>query len=239
MTYIPGVTGVTVARVVAAHTDGTITNVRAADLTSAVTAATGSAGGGGVAYDGTYIWSTVSTGWVYKTTRAGAFVSRYLSSGSNTTLPSGTRQASDVWYFGGYIAVGGPDQVIALNPADSSLVRTISVPGNALCDDGTYLWAVDTANDRIRKINSSGTVVATYTTVGNAPGRCHYYNGYIYVSRTSDSIVSKLSATDGSLVTSFGPTITGKGTLSGPGQMDDVGGHMWVKNGNGHLIRFD
>jgi len=231
MTYIPGVGGVTVSKIVTAHTDGTITNVRASDLTSAVTAATSSAGGGGVAYDGTYIWSTVTTGWVYKTTRAGAFVSRYLT--------SPVREASDVWYFGGYVWVGGPDQITVLDPSDSSVVQTIGKPGDALCDDGTYLWAVDSANDRIRKINSSGTIVLNQATTGNAPGRCHYYNGYIYLSRTSDSIISKLSATDGSLVTSFGPTITGKGTLSGPGQMDDVGGHMWVKNGNGHLIRFD
>lgn len=103
--------------------------------------------------------------------------------------------------------------------------------------DGTYVYVVDQANDRIQKRTTSGAYISSFGRSGADPGEfqtavgIHYNSvtGTLYVTDSGRDDVQEFT-TDGAFVGSFGSAGTGNGQLQdASGIANDVAGSsVWV-----------
>ena len=81
---------------------------------------------------------------------------------------------------------------------------TLNFPEN-ITNDGTYLYVTDWANHRIVQLNSTGSVINTFGSIGTGnsnftyPRGIYYKDGLLYIADTQNSRI-KIHQTDGTFI---------------------------------------
>jgi hypothetical protein len=189
--------------------------------------------GGGMAFDGQYVWVANNTNYngVSKLLATTGAVTTYTLSGCNT--------ANDLAFDGTNIWVSclNTSNVLELSSTGSVLntftLGGIGVHPEGITFDGTNIWVAvgSGAAGSLDRINVT-TLAETSFSVGSYPFNLTFDSVYIWVTDSGVSTVSKFLASTGALVGTY--------AVSSPGSIAFDGGNIWVATGSatGTLSKF-
>ncbi len=116
---------------------------------------------------------------------------------------------------------------------------------------GTYVYVIDTNNDRIQKLDSNGSFIAKWGSNGSGNGQFNFTStgmpgiavdssGNVLVADTDNNRIQKFDA-DGNYISKFGTYGSANGQLNGPsGVAVDSSGNIWVTEWGGQRVqKFD
>jgi nucleoid-associated protein YgaU len=140
--------------------------------------------------------------------------------------------ASDITYGGGYVWAVSGNQVHQISLASTRIINTFQAgspesQATAVLHDGNSIWVASSADGQniIHKIDPASGATSSYPVGGGSPVReLAYGGGYIWFRRDDSSVVSRISATDGTLSDdiSFGGWVL---------SVTSGGGYIWVLGG--------
>jgi hypothetical protein len=184
------------ANIWTANTEGTVTKLRASDGANLGTFTLGGAPIG-IAFDGANMWVTNwSTG--------GSITKLRASDGKILgTFPLGSYPG---WmaFDGENIWVVNGTAVSKLRASDGKNLGTFNIPGGgfAVAFDGTYIW-VTSGHNVVTRFRQDGSD-AGQSPVGRTPCGIAFDGANIWVANNADGTITKLRASDGKTLGTFG-----------------------------------
>ena len=148
----------------------------------------------------------------------------------------GAQRANGVTFDGRDVWVAGGDQLIAFDPADGEVARTIDVPSHAgTAFDGQHLFQI--AEARIQKIDpTSGRVLATIPAPGGGgDSGLAWAEGSLWVGQYRDRKIHQIDPETGAILR----TIESNRVVTGVTWVDGELWHGTWENETGDLRRID
>lgn len=168
--------------------------------------------GGGLAFDGTFLWSTYyfSSTAIYPIDPVTCAVGASIPGPSSEGIGGLAFDGSSLW-----ACVEQEGLIYEINPVNGEVLSVIPAPGfgdadpnsSGLAFDGMYLWHADYGHDTIYKLDpTDGTILDSFPSPGDCPSGLGYYapGNVLILGDCISGELYQINLSDGSVTASCG-----------------------------------